>query len=538
MRRTATPKGLGLGSAWALSGTAGQAGSARSTPAKRRSRSSWPAAALSARKTQRASRAAIACPSGSSAAGPSPRGNAVSQILRLFAGGLVLRAGAPEAECAIRAGSAKGEDGNRRGASGLARVGLSVTMCRTGGPGEGGGVVVDRQQQAALGPPGDQCVEVGAGGQVVSQRIGREHDTAEYRRSGRSTRPGLEVETHAAPRLAGSQSGPIDPPRLGAGRTVVQTGRDHGQHGTGGRRLSGFGQFGVERRDRAGPPGEPGHPSHAGQVARAHGEPIRVCLARSWNAARGLRAERLAHESIERGVIESGVGCSQQSRPGPQPDQQARARRLARLGGALLCASAWVTRRFMASRTSGWSGWYSGPSGLPWRSTRTSPRRTASGESGRGSPGNAPGPSKPSSSQSESPCRARTRRTISSRSGPVESSSAWPSRARRNRSVGQSFRQDHGRCAAVSQVSHQVLGRGQRVVTPRDRRRRVPGRCGPLRYSPNIRAAVERASDGAASLGKLIELGKAHGPQPDLGFGTAVDEHEHHLGGCSARPAR
>ena len=84
----------------------------------------------------------------------------------------------------------------------------------------------------------------------MRQRVRRERHTAEHRRRRWTARPGLEIEADAAPRLAGSQSGPIDPPRLGARRPVVQAGRDHGQHGAGGRCLRGFGQLGVERRDR------------------------------------------------------------------------------------------------------------------------------------------------------------------------------------------------------------------------------------------------------------------------------------------------
>src|SRR5271155_5213161 len=94
MLRTATPKGLGLRLPWVPMETAGHAGRARKTPAKRRTRSSCPEIAFPATKIQRASRAANACPSGSSAAGPSPSGRAVSQID--WPDELVVRTGAPE----------------------------------------------------------------------------------------------------------------------------------------------------------------------------------------------------------------------------------------------------------------------------------------------------------------------------------------------------------------------------------------------------------------------------------------------------------
>ena len=119
--------------------------------------------------------------------------------------------------------------GNRRGER--ADRCSSATVPRGGG--KGAGVVVNGDQQAPLRPPGDQRVQVGARGQVVSQRIRREHDAPEDGRSRWCTRPGLEIETHTAPCLAGGQSGPVDPPRLDAGRAAIETGRNHGQHGTG-----------------------------------------------------------------------------------------------------------------------------------------------------------------------------------------------------------------------------------------------------------------------------------------------------------------
>ncbi len=166
MLRTATPNGLGLGSAWASSGTAGQAGRARSTAAKRRSRSSCPATAFSARKTHRASRAAIACPSGSSAAGPSPRGNAVSQILWVVPRvGVSGRSIGPDAPIEPDRRSGRAKSARTTGSS--SRLRLQLRRCPSRRR-SARGVAVDGQEQAPLRPGGDQRVEVGAGGQVVS----------------------------------------------------------------------------------------------------------------------------------------------------------------------------------------------------------------------------------------------------------------------------------------------------------------------------------------------------------------------------------
>ena len=51
-----------------------------------------------------------------------------------------------------------------------------------------------------------------------------EHDPAENRWSGRSAWPRRKIEPDASPRLAGSQPGPINPPRLDAGGTSSNPG--------------------------------------------------------------------------------------------------------------------------------------------------------------------------------------------------------------------------------------------------------------------------------------------------------------------------
>ncbi len=197
-----------------------------------------------------------------------------------------------------------------------------------------------------------------------------------------------KIEAHAAPRLAGSQSGSIDPPRLGAGRTVVQSGRDHGQHRHRGppperlrpARCKATRSRGTARSARAYVPRRPGSgartANRSGSASPNPGMP---------RAVSGLNDSRTNRSNVASSSPVSGVPSksrtwlpTESSNPpalpvSPEP--------------SLLCARAWVTRRFMASRTSGWSGWYAGPSGLPWRSTRTSPRRAASGESARGKPG-------------------------------------------------------------------------------------------------------------------------------------------------------
>ena len=90
-----------------------------------------------------------------------------------------------------------------------------------------------------------------------------------------------------------------------------------------------------------------------------------------------------------------------------------------------------------------------------------------------------------------------------------------------HRAVGQLFRQNHGRSAAISQVPHQVLGGGQGRAR-RDRRRRVPGRSVRSGTARTFERTSERASGRAAERGKLIQLGQGHGPETDLGLGAAV----------------
>ena len=177
-------------------------------------------------------------------------------------------------------------------------------------------VTVDSQEQTALSAARDQRIEVGAGGKVVRQGILRERNATEYRGSARSTPPGLQIEADAAPRVAGSKSGAIDASRLGPGGTSVKSGRDHRHYNTGRRRLGGFGHLVIKRRDCAGPPCQPGHTSHTRQVLSTYRKPIGIHVSYSGNAARGFRAERLAHEPVECGVIYSGVGRCEESRTG------------------------------------------------------------------------------------------------------------------------------------------------------------------------------------------------------------------------------
>ena len=102
------------------------------------------------------------------------------------------------------------------------------------------------------------------------------------------------------------------------------------------------------------------------------------------------------------------------------------------------------------------------------------------------------------------------------------------------RPVGQLLRQDHGRSAAITQVSRQVVGGGEGVVCGRIAAEGFQG----IRAGSGTVRTFERPSTAsrqqAEDWGSFVEFGQGHHPQPDLGFGAAIQEHQHHLGG--ARP--
>ncbi len=182
---------------------------------------------------------------------------------------------------------------------------------------------IDGQEQPAAWPAGHDRVEVGAGRQVVGQGVGRQRHPAEHGGADRAVGPRGQVQAHAPPRLAGSQAGEIDSPRLGAGRSAVQAGRHHRQHGARHGLLCRGVQLGIQRRHRPRSPGQPGHPARSGEVVQPDGESVGVRHVQARDVSRRLRAERLADEPRVSRVVDPGVGRAQQGRAGPQADHQA-----------------------------------------------------------------------------------------------------------------------------------------------------------------------------------------------------------------------
>ena len=285
MRRTATPKGLGLGSAWASSGTrrpggqgAKNAGEAaepflvagdglvpRGRPTVHRGR---PVHGPAARRR----------PDRRPAARPSARP-------AVFARGLGVPGGVPNRR-ADRAGSDDGDeeiDADERAASGGSSASCADRRVR-----ECGRVVVDRQEQAPSCPAGDERVEVGAGGQVVAQGVGRQRRPRGIpaERPERSARLADPAPRSATPGWEPVR--PIDPPRLDAGRAAVQAGRHHGQHRTGRRppeplrpaRRTATRSRATARSARASGPRRPGSAS-ARRTDPGRSLPIPECRGRS-----------------------------------------------------------------------------------------------------------------------------------------------------------------------------------------------------------------------------------------------------------------
>ncbi len=131
--------------------------------------------------------------------------------------------------------------------------------------------------------------------------------------------------------------------------------------------------------------------------------------------------------------------------------------------------------------------------------------------------------------EAKTPVAPETRRTISMRSGPVESSSAWPSSARRTDRSARSS----GRTTAEAPQYPRYLTRLWAVV----RASWEPGSppkgsraCGPAQVQPQRPTAADAVRTERGT-GQVVELREGDGPQPDFGVGTAVDQHQHHLGG-------
>ena len=165
-------------------------------------------------------------------------------------------------------------------------------------------------------PGGDQRIEVGTGGQVVRERLGREGCSAQYQRRAGPTRPVLEIKPDTAPRLAGWKGRSIDSPGLAAGRAAVQTGGNHGESRPAGNRVQ------TWRSARCKAPRSPLIATSARASVRS---PPRTSIARqsgpdpccrAGDPPRGLRPERIVDEPLVRQVVEPGVGCAEQGRAG------------------------------------------------------------------------------------------------------------------------------------------------------------------------------------------------------------------------------
>ena len=102
-----------------------------------------------------------------------------------------------------------------------------------------------------MGAAGYPGVQIGTCGQVVSQRIGRQLDSPQQDRHVGTDGPGLEIQPHAPPGLAGGQSREINTPRFGAHGAAMENRRRKRQHRTGRRGTRDLIKLAVKCRDRA-----------------------------------------------------------------------------------------------------------------------------------------------------------------------------------------------------------------------------------------------------------------------------------------------
>ena len=211
---------------------------------------------------------------------------------------------------------------------------------------------VDRQEQAAMRLGGDLGVEVGAGGQVVRQRIGRTARPREARsvHSRPSARPGGPVPRSARPGWGPARRGPRAAPRTRRRRREGRGGQGEGRA----RRDRSAPPRQARHRggDRPGPPGQPGHAADSGKVLRPRREPVGVGRAQAGDPFRGLGPEGVVDEPSERLVVHARVRGSPAGSARGRAGAAGRRRAPSPRG-----ASASSTRRFIACRTSGWSGW-------------------------------------------------------------------------------------------------------------------------------------------------------------------------------------
>ncbi len=337
----------------------------------------------------------------------------------------------------------------------------------------------------------------------------------------------------AAPRLAGDQSGTIDSTGLGTGRTTVQTGCDNGQHGAGNRRPRGLGQLGIERRDRAGPPVQPGHPPHAGQVTRPHGEPIRIGVSQSRNAVSGLGAEGFVNEPLERrhhpGRCRAFPATSAPVPDGSPSRPRSRSRRRFPFATGPGSCEGLDHATLHGLANLGMEGMIGRPVDPPLAIESNQSAALRLGRIGRRQPRQRLAARRtPAPARGNIPDAPRLGGSFPSRSGPVESSSACPSRARRMERSVRVFGQNHGRRTAISQVFRQVA-RGRQGVA-RDRLSAVGTQgIGPSQIESQ-RPDVRRARlDQVGRRRHIIELRERDRTQTDRRIGTAVDQEQDHL---------
>ena len=263
----------------------------------------------------------------------------------------------------------------------------------------------------------------GAGGEVVAEVVGRQPDPP-GRRSGRFRPTGHSARS--SPTLARpgrAEPGEVDPPGLVAGRAGLESGRGDGEDRP--RRGLPTRRPGPARRRPRRPP-SPARPARgAGRPPRRTGPGPRTGRGRSNPGPGPASPESGSNtEATNRANVASSSpmsGPPGRVEPGPS-------RIKARPPGSAGSSRGRPPRPPSGPSPRGpWDG-SAGKSrcrrGRPGGRAGPAPRPIASGESAAGRPGKVP--SKATSTQAVAPRRARTRSSRSSRSGPVESSSACP----------------------------------------------------------------------------------------------------------------